>query len=517
MIATAGRAERIIRADETLLATYMLKVAAQPEWRGFTEENAARFLLWFALTGRHDHRGFRIGPEFRSFLTDPTPPFATRLTGYVYLKDGDARARFGRDHEAFDDWCRGEGAERHRLGPLSFLNESPREPGAGTAARPGVNLVGFAGGVMGLGEDVRMMAAALRHAGCAVCIVEAPLSGRRVSVAAHGLESLTADRPLFETSVFCLPPTEMMRLRVEQGADLFSARRNIGCWPWELTTLPDEWRMAFDLVDEIWAISPFLLEVYRRRTSKPVRLAHPHVGLGDAPPVSRHELGFGEEDFILLSMFDLNSFTARKNPEGSIAAFRAAFPDRAGRERLLIKTLNGHAHPEALGALAKLAGGDDRVRLIDGAFSRPRTLGLIAMCDALLSLHRAEGFGRILAEAMLLGVPVVATDWSGSRSYLDDETGWPVACSTRLVAPGEYIPAPGGEWAEPDLASAAAALRRLAGDPRAAREKARMAKLRVTTQHGLDPVAANLLALLRNDLRTTGSDHVSLEQRRARA
>jgi glycosyltransferase involved in cell wall biosynthesis len=347
-----------------------------------------------------------------------------------------------------------------------------------------------------------MMASALLRAGLHVAVVDIPLDGRRVTSAPQGWDTLTVERPLFPVSIFCLPPFEMMRLKVERGAALFHARRNIGCWPWELTTLPAEWQSGFEIVDEVWAISPFLADVYGRLTTKPVQHVRPHVGLPAVEPVSRAELDLEDDNTVILSMFDLNSFIARKNPEGSVAAFQQAFPDRESRERLVIKTLNGAANPELLASLMTLAGTDRRIRIIDGAWPRGRTPGLIAAADVLLSLHRAEGFGRILAEAMLLGVPVVATAWSGVLSYLTAETGWPVSCKLRAVRQGEYIYSDGSFWAEPDIADAAETLRSVIAQPAEAARRAGAAREHIRQLHGLDAVALHLASLLAPTVRS---------------
>jgi glycosyltransferase involved in cell wall biosynthesis len=503
-----GRAEAILRGEPILLAAYMLGPGASPDWTVVTEESAARFLLRFALDGRRGLEQAVFSPAYLAFLADPAPPFATRLAAYAFLRDRSQRERFGRDTLAFEAWFAGDGAAELGLGPLVATKERLRfsrpggppwlatAPSDAAVLSAGINLVGFSNGVMGLGEDIRMLAEAALAAGLHIAIVDAPLDDRRITARAHGWEGLAVERPLFPTSIFCLPPFEMMRLRLERGPGLFAASRNIGCWPWELTSLPDECRVAFDLVDEVWAISPFLADVWRGLTRKPVRQLPPHVQVDGVEPAIRSVYGLRPEHVVVLSMLDLNSYVARKNPEGSIAAFRIAFPDRRGPERLLVKTLNGKAQPDLVAALTTAADGDPRVIIVDGALSRAETLGLIAAADVLLSLHRAEGFGRVPAEAMLLGVPVVATGWSGVMSYLDETTGWPVPYALRPPRPGEYPYAAGSLWAEPDIAAGADLLRAALGSPGEAARRAEAARLRIRERHSCDAVALSLRRLL---------------------
>jgi glycosyltransferase involved in cell wall biosynthesis len=196
-------------------------------------------------------------------------------------------------------------------------------------------------------------------------------------------------------------------------------------------------------------------------------------------------------DCVFLAMCDFNSFTARKNPEGAIAAFRQAFPS-CGAEKLVIKTLNSHGQPAALQRLKALIGNDDRCILIEEALTRPLTAGLIARADCLISLHRAEGFGRVIAEAMALGTIVVATDWSGSTSILDRTRGYPVSYSLRDVAADEYVFNHGSQWAEPSIEDAAVKLRAIRDNLGRDDVLRWRAKAFVESTYGLDTVAAAL-------------------------
>ncbi|WP_374571183.1 glycosyltransferase family 4 protein [Phenylobacterium sp. J426] len=165
--------------------------------------------------------------------------------------------------------------------------------------------------------------------------------------------------------------------------------------------------------------------------------------------------------FQVVTLFDFNSSAARKNPAGAIAAFRQAFGDDPACE-LIVKTQNGAAHPQALAALSAAAGAN--VRIIDATWPYDRIKVLIAGADALISLHRAEGFGLVMAEAMALGTPVIATAASGNLDFMDD--------ASAVLIPAALVPVEdpqaiyqGQSWAEPDLRVAALALRRLRQDP----------------------------------------------------
>ncbi len=195
--------------------------------------------------------------------------------------------------------------------------------------------------------------------------------------------------------------------------------------------------------------------------------------------------------FSFLSIFDFNSRIERKNPLGSIAAFRQAFPPSVGDVQLVLKTLHGNHRPKDLERIIAAAGGDPRIVVIDGAFPKAELCGLITLADVYLSLHRSEGFGRPLAEAMLLETPVIATGWSGSADFLSAQTGFPVRSALRPVRPGEYAFA-AGDWAEPDIDHAAACMRQVRARPDLAAGLIAAAKHAVERTFGRRAIAERL-------------------------
>ena len=170
-------------------------------------------------------------------------------------------------------------------------------------------------------------------------------------------------------------------------------------------------------------------------------------------------------------MFDFWSTAERKNPAGVINAFQRAFPRNeaeAPAVRLLIKASSAEQFPEKNKALKTLSGGDPRIRWIEALLPQAQLDALYGQADALVSLHRAEGFGLTLAEAMAMGIPVIATGYSGNLEFMPPGSAELIPWSPKTIetSQGDY-PA-GALWAEPDLDAAAAAMRRLALDPVAA-------------------------------------------------
>jgi glycosyltransferase involved in cell wall biosynthesis len=254
---------------------------------------------------------------------------------------------------------------------------------------------------------------------------------------------------------------------------LVRGRRVIGCWAWELPTVPDGWRTGLGFVHEIWAPSRFSAEAFRAwvppGSGIAVRaLPHPVAMAPPAPArLGRADFALPDKAVIVLVSFSLASSNVRKNPLGAVQAFRAAFGDRPDR-LLLLKIGNPGHFPGEFAALRDAVAPCGNIRLETRTLPRADSHALTACADIVLSLHRSEGFGLVPAEAMLLGRAVVATGWSGNMDFMDADSA--ALVGYRLVPardPRGVFEAPGAVWAEPDLAEAAAALRRLADDPAA--------------------------------------------------
>jgi glycosyltransferase involved in cell wall biosynthesis len=239
-------------------------------------------------------------------------------------------------------------------------------------------------------------------------------------------------------------------------------RRVVGYWAWELPDVPEEWRLGVPLVHEIWVPSRFTAAALRRIAGdRPVHVVPHPVALGPVPRPAPPAGG----PFTVLTIFDAGSSLARKNPEGAVTAFRRAFGE-APEARLVVKASRlDTLPPDQAGRLRGLCAAPNIV-LIEEVLDPAGLDALYGQADVLLSLHRSEGFGLTMAEAMRRGVPVVATGWSGNADFLTPEVGVPVPWRlVPAVDPQRTYDFPEMSWAEPDLDAAAAALRRLREDP----------------------------------------------------
>jgi glycosyltransferase involved in cell wall biosynthesis len=337
----------------------------------------------------------------------------------------------------------------------------------------------------GLGEGARLMLAALRS--LPVPVWEIAAGALPGSAAQRPVVVPPAGVPLVLHINAPTLPTALLRL----PRALLRGRRVIGYWAWELPVAPAGWEAGAAFVHEIWAPSRFTAAALERLAPGRVRVVpHPVAVAPPAPSaLGRADFGLAADAFVVLTSFSLASSFARKNPLAAIAAFRAAFGDRPDRV-LVLKLTHGDHWPVDLARVRDAVAGAANIHIETRVLPAADSHALTACADAVLSLHRSEGFGLVPAEAMLLGKPVVATDWSATAEFLDAATGMPVPYRLiPAVDPRGVFEAPGAMWADADVAAAAAALRALADDPARARalgEAARAKARRVFTAAPLE-------------------------------
>ncbi|MBV9758506.1 MAG: glycosyltransferase [Alphaproteobacteria bacterium] len=320
---------------------------------------------------------------------------------------------------------------------------------AGSAAI-GANLVGFAFGELGLGEDVRMLSLALDAAGIDHVVLDVPTLAQTRS-ADRSVAKRVFGRLRFPVTIFCLSPFDTADFYTRGRNDLFSAEYNIGYWPWELPEMPRFWHDAYGLVDEVWANSRYTAAAFQRSSPVPVHVLPPCVEIPDAAAIhgsARRLRQSRNGRFQFLYPFDRNSYLARKNPAAAMDAFRRAFPSGERSVELLLRINGEQGNDRDVGLLRSHALDDKRIVVHEGTLPKAAALAVLAAADCLVSPHRAEGFGRNIAEAILLQVPVLATGFGGCIDFLRSEE----AIDWRPVPVGEedYPHAAGQWWADPD-------------------------------------------------------------------
>lgn len=389
------------------------------------------------------------------------------------------------------------------LKALQTVRPPVRQPPAGNARPPrpaaGVNVFGYLNGLTAIGQNAWTSRSAIAAAGYEV---RTPALARSSLADVRQMDS----RPPLPINLIHFgligAPTDMLN----QGFDLFDGAYNIGLLVWETSALPPSARLTLALLDEIWTPSSYCADVLRQHFSGPVEVV-PHAVEPAFAPSGVPRPGPFRPDcpFRFYFCFDELSWCTRKNPAGVVEAFLRAFP--AGNEpvELVVKlrhaggsgvaishTIPSASHRREVSRFHRLAAQDARIRLLGGDYEVADMAALMRDCDCYVSLHRAEGFGYTMAEAMMCGKPVIASRYSGNLDYMDEGCAFLVGGTERYMAHDEYIDVPpGSRWFEPDLNDAAAAMRRVFLDDKERMSRAAAAALRA--KHDLSPEAVSRL------------------------
>ena len=484
----------------------------------FDEGARQGYLLWLLLHGLRE-LGLAVAdldPALARQLRQVAPglPGVPWFAGLLHscradLRDGfDLSTPAGR--QGLANWCGSFLWAEYAATPAGRAALPPAP--APAPVRAALALTGYWSGQTGIGEFVRGTAMSLRRCGFDDFVVVDRLSGRMHRADGTPLPPGTALRVqrnvVHMNAETALEDWAWMR---HMGVQ---AERTVGWWAWELEALPSRWRSSYSYYDEVWGISRFTTAAVTQPGLRPARTVPQPIHLPDGfAPAPRASHGLRDGETVFLFMFDPHSFVARKNPEGVVRAFAAAFPAGDEPVRLVVKTHHGADFPEVMAALRALSA-DPRVEVRDEYTSRDAVLGLVAAADAFVSLHRAEGFGRGPAEAMLLGKPVILTDYSGTQDFADAGVALLVPHRLVPVAPDEYIGVEGQRWAEPDVAAAAAHMRWVLDNPAEARALGARARARIEAWHGPTAVGRQVLLALGLD---AADDPVALSSRPSRA
>lgn len=345
----------------------------------------------------------------------------------------------------------------------------------------------------GVGQAARMNVLAADAAGIPIVLRNISGFGRRhVPTDLH--HRFIQGRP-YDTHLLHMNANQVSEFVRQKGTRCLLEHRSIGYWVWELSRFPKQWSGITRWFDEIWTPSHFSAAAIREHATCPVHVV-PHAIRIDNPCMHRRkDFGIRDDRYVFLFMFDCSSVIERKNPFAVLQAFSSAFHEKDGVE-LVIKFSNADQDPSIRTRLIKAAAGLPVV-LIDSFLSLEATHDLLRVCDAYVSLHRSEGFGLSLAEAMYCGKPVIATNYSGNTDFMNPENSIPINYTLVSLAHDEGPYRKGNVWANPDIRQASDAMRRLYEDPLIASKLGAKAAHDIRMKHSPEAIGALMHERLR--------------------
>jgi glycosyltransferase involved in cell wall biosynthesis len=431
--------------------------------------------------------------RFMEWLNEPVAggvrKTVSRYLRDLYLDRPDLQAAFPdlvhADTARFFEWVRRDGVVQHRIPPAllppdpALTDDDPAAFAPASHLDAGVNIAGYFRAELGVGEAARLLTSAVEAAGIphSTLTYDATLSRTE-----HAFDERGDRRAPYDVNILCVNADQTRLFARDAGPGFFAGRYTIGYWFWELDPFPAAMHHAFDYVDEVWTATTFVASGIRQIGRRPVTTVPLPVPVPiTSPSVTRESLAL-PPGFLFLFLFDFFSVLERKNPVGLIDAFTRAFRPNEG-PTLMIKTINGERRLVDLERVRAAAAERPDILIVDDYYSAEQKNSLTGLCDCYVSLHRSEGLGLTMAEAMALGKPVIATGYSGNVDFMTPENSYLVSYTTGAVPPGTDPYPQGSPWAEPNLDEAAELMRRVYEAPREAAARGERAREDILTKH----------------------------------
>jgi glycosyltransferase involved in cell wall biosynthesis len=364
-----------------------------------------------------------------------------------------------------------------------------------------VNIFGFLDSESGVGEAARTLIRAVDQAGIPSALLNSPRVPHRRNE--NQFSKRFAKTNPYRVNLIAIYG-DMFGIELENfGEERFAGKYNIAYWAWELPEMPPEWGKLLDRVNEVWVPSSFVADAVKRlRPDIPVTVI-PHAIEVGRHPFPRAHFELPEGHILFLSMFDFFSIFERKNPLAAIRAFKEAFSSEE-LVHLVIKCSNPKVEPKNFRLLEDAAKGHN-IHLIPRYLAREEIASLLNVCDCYVSLHRSEGFGLPLAEAMALRKPVIATNWSGNADFMNEMNSFPINYKLVPLKRDYGIYRQGNEWAEPDEHEAARRMRLIYENREIAARKGMVAQsdiIKKFSPNAVGRLIAKNLRRIRRDLKS---------------
>jgi glycosyltransferase involved in cell wall biosynthesis len=300
-------------------------------------------------------------------------------------------------------------------------------------------------------------------------------SGRDTVIDDHLISTLKHGVNLFQFSARWVPHY-FSRLG-KKSLDNFY---NIGYWFCEVPHIPDNWAHQMEYFDEIWTSSSFCANAFSRSARIPVNKIPLHIEARDITKrIASRIAGGNEFNFNFLTIFNVYSDAERKNALFTIRAFLNAY-EKNKNIRLIVKVSNLEHDPILVDKLSAIRQQHKNIEIIDGYVETEKVQALYEKADAYVSLHRAEGFGLTISDAMSRGIPVITTGYSGNMEFCQPDDTRLVSYSLRTVGHERLRYRSDDVWAEPDMTDAVLAFKEVVTEHSKWLRKADLARARIS-------------------------------------
>lgn len=353
----------------------------------------------------------------------------------------------------------------------------------------GINIFGYLLAESGLGESARSMVKIINKSGLLYNLISVDVfcRQRKKDKTVLIFSKLVEDNN-YDINLLSINPNITETLIIEKGFNFINNKYNIGYWYWEFEKFPKHWIKNTQYYNEVWVASDFVKKALIKDVDLPVTKIPPIVEfLNINKGLRRRNFNIPDDSFVFLFVFDSMSYFQRKNPAGLVRAFKKAFGEHNQKVTLVIKCSGANNSNPYLQELFRLSE-NYPVIFINKYLEKKDLNSLMFLADCYVSLHRSEGFGLTMAEAMLLGKPTIATNYSGNLDFMNDKNSYLVDYDLVKVGLGDYPYAYGNYWAEPKVEHAAELMYYVYKNREKAEEKGRLGQSDMQDNYNINKV-----------------------------
>lgn len=315
----------------------------------------------------------------------------------------------------------------------------------------GVNVFGYINGEFGLGEAVRLLIKAMQSVDVPVALINFDIKTNHRHED-KTFENFTTEAPYPINLVLLGPGEASLPLTYFENSELFKNKYNIFYLNWESEFFPQEYVDNISFFDEIWVPAKYCQNVISNVTKIPVSVIHYPIEIVIPDAFDEEAENFyNKSSFNFLFIFDYNSTLERKNPLNLIKAFKKAFDKDDKTVSLTIKTSRATRFAKEKARLLEEIGEFENIKIVEKIFEKDTLHNIIKGCDSYVSLHRSEGFGLTMAEAMFFSKPVIATGYSGNLEFMNNENSFLVNYKTCTVDSKIINYDKNTVWSDPDF------------------------------------------------------------------